>query len=145
MRSALVLVWAVAALGLMSLPVARAEGTRPPAAPSDPSDQGTRQSKAEAEVAAAWKKMRRAQRKSKAETTVTVIPLKSQNVRAVARAVKKLYRHRPGFAVAALPELRCVMVRADAKTKEEVLRWIVLRSYLSRDGRPTRESARSLP
>jgi hypothetical protein len=77
--------------------------------------------KAAAETASAVRKMQRRSVPAGVETTMTVIPLKGIKAKDAAKILKKLYRKRPGFVVAAIPELGCVIIRADAKTKKEAI------------------------
>src|SRR5687767_364114 len=66
------------------------------------------------EMAAAMKKLNRVKADPQVETTLTVIPLNWMDVKRGAKVLRTLFRDRPGFAVAALPEVRCLVVRADA-------------------------------
>ena len=86
--------------------------------------------KAKAELASAGKKLQRARRKSKIKTTVKVVSVHGQDGKKLAKTVKKIYRRCPGFAIAAVPSMGCLMIRADEKTMEKVLREIMRRRKL---------------
>ena len=72
------------------------------------------------EIDAAEKKLDRPKRKEKDETSVTLIPMKEVDVKEIEKALKKIYGKQPGFAVAAIPDLKCLLLRADAKTSKEI-------------------------
>jgi hypothetical protein len=120
---------------------------QPGAPPGRVPDFAKGMSKAEVEAASALRKLRRRSRRATGvETTVTVIPLKGIKPKTAARALKKLYRDRPGFVVAALPEVGCVIVRADAKTNAEVISLLMTVTPLdAKDRKPTKGSGSKWP
>jgi hypothetical protein len=69
----------------------------------------------------AIKKLQRRANAAGVETTITLCPVKWIGTKLAVRVLKKLYRDCPGFALVAIPEQECVIFRADAKTKKEIL------------------------
>ena len=111
-------------LCLLALVPPSVTSARGPESRSGTPDLEKESAKLKAESAAAWKKLRRASRKSEVKTAVKVVSVKGINSKELVRALKKIYRRTPGFALAALPSVRCLIIRADEKTMEEVLRII---------------------
>src|SRR5205807_1481264 len=115
MRSFSAVTVASMVLGFLQPLAARAQQSRPPAMPGESSAPQEGLERVASEAGAAFRKLQRPRRKANAENKVLVIPLKKLKAKEVAKALKKIYRRSPGFAVAALPEVNCVIIRADDK------------------------------
>jgi hypothetical protein len=75
--------------------------------------------KIDAQFAAAEKKVFRNRPKSHVDTKIEIVKLKRIKGKKAVKLLKILIGHRPGFAVAAVPEIDILLIRADEKTMQE--------------------------
>jgi S1-C subfamily serine protease len=80
--------------------------------------------KLERRLAAFQKKLKKTARGLKVETTLTVVPLRDLDVKVAARLLRIMYGKRPGLLAKGFPELKIVIIRADAKTKEDAIQFL---------------------
>jgi hypothetical protein len=98
---------------------------RPPG-PVDPAALEKRIAELERQVESLQKEVRALRQEAQGARRVVVVPLRRLNVEQAARALRTVYGARPGFEVATLPDVSCLMIKADEKTMEEVLHVIAL-------------------
>src|SRR5262249_37425930 len=97
---------------LILSPASRARGNDSPSLPAAK----TEVDPVAAEIAAARKRIARVPCDPKIQTTMTVIPLARLKPEALVKDLEHAFAGRPGFAVAAIPSLGVVVLRADATT-----------------------------
>jgi hypothetical protein len=76
-----------------------------------------------AEFVAAMKKLGDVPCDPKVAMKTVACPLNGADTRRIAFLMELTYRRRPGFAVAAVPSCGLIVVRADAATMDEALRF----------------------
>ncbi|HEV3203320.1 MAG TPA: hypothetical protein VGY77_03005 [Gemmataceae bacterium] len=74
----------------------------------------------EVQLAAARQELQRLRRQLEPQTGWRLIPCRSVNVKEIAKAVRMMYRDRPGFKIAALVEMKLLLIRADENTIEDI-------------------------
>jgi hypothetical protein len=74
----------------------------------------------ERQIASLRNEVQKFRKKAKSETKVTVILARETDVRQLASVLNDLFLDSPGFKAKALPDMKCLILRADAKTTREV-------------------------
>src|SRR4051812_44546272 len=85
--------------------------------------------KQKAAVVSLVSKLEKARLKSNVETKIVVRSASRLNIGDTISELEKRFGRRPGFAVAAIDELRLLMIQADAETMAEVMKFIDARIW----------------
>ncbi len=75
----------------------------------------------EGKVTSVAKELEELRREVGTQSSVTVVPLRSVNVKEAVKAIRTIYRGHPGIEVTALANMRIVIIRADEKTKKDII------------------------
>jgi hypothetical protein len=87
----------------------------------------------EGKLSAVGKEVEELRREVRAQSSVTVVHLRSVDAKEAVKVIRTIYRGHPGIEVTTLAKMKLVIIRADEKTKEVVLQLIRSLEVLGQD------------
>jgi len=126
MKSASVVVVVLVTLGFGFSGLAQGQERRPAPSQDDTAKLEKRIAELERELATLRKELKDLRRELQAQAKVTVIPVQYCSANSAAKLIQEAYKEKRDFLAEALPKMKCVALRADTKTTQEV-REILLR------------------